>query len=101
MKAMAEAKEKNPRARAALPPSPDWVTMRDVAAYTRHGISTVCEGVKNRTWPFTYLRRIKIGNRVLFTRASFEAMRRAMLKAVEEVPEGDVVSIGEGRREVA
>lgn len=87
-------------AKNPLPESPDWVSIREVAAYCTVDESTVSRGYKNRTWPYTYLRRLPLGARVVFTRTSFSAMRRAMLKAVEAVPE-EVVSIEEGRRRSA
>jgi hypothetical protein len=82
--------------RKPLPPSPDFVTIREVAIYCCVDESTVSRKVKKGDWPFVLLRRTWIGKRVLFTRASFNHMARAMKRSVEATP-SDVVPIEEGR----
>jgi hypothetical protein len=80
--------------------SPDFVSIREVAAYCCVDESTVSRGAKKKTWPFHLLRRVEIGGRVIFTRTSFSAMCRAMRTAAEALP-ADVASIEEGRRKTA
>jgi hypothetical protein len=92
--------EKNSRKRKPLPPSPDFVSMREVAAYCCVTESAVSRGVKKKTWPFKLLRRVEVGGRVIFTRASFNHMGRVMRGAAEVLP-ADVTSIEEGRRKSA
>jgi hypothetical protein len=79
----------------SLPPSPDYISMRDVAAYCCVTVATVSRGTRSGTWPFSLLRRVEIGGRVIFTRASFSHMCRAMKAAA------DVVSISERREKSA
>jgi hypothetical protein len=88
---MSEQKSPTPRRRKPLPPSPEWVTIREVAAYACVSESAVSRGSKPgaATWPFSLLRRVEIGSRVLFTRASFSHMCRVMKASA------DVVSIDE------
>jgi hypothetical protein len=86
--------------RAPLPPSPDYVSQREVAAYCCVSVAAVSQGVKRGTWPFRFLRTVRLGRRVLYTRASFSHMGRVMKGAVEATP-ADVVAIDEGRRKSA
>lgn len=92
--------EKKPR--KSRKPSPDWVSISEVADYLTVDASTVSRGTRQKTWPLNLLRRVEIGGRVVFSRASFEHMRRAMRRAVEALPDdaasADVVSIDAGRR---
>ena len=77
--------------RAPLPPSPDFVTIRDVAAYCCVSEAAISRGTRHqKTWPFSVLRRVEVGSRVLFTRASFSHMCRVMKRAAETLPDDDV-----------
>lgn len=89
------AETEKAKRRKPLPPSPDYVTIREVAAYCCVSEQTVSRSTRADVWPFRLLRRLEIGGRVLFTRASFSHMQRAMRAAVE------VVEISEGRRKSA
>lgn len=83
--------------RKPLPPSPEWVTIREVASYLCVSESAVSRGAKpgHQVWPFNLLRRVEVGARVIFTRASFNHMARVMRRMAEAG--GDVVPIEEGR----
>lgn len=87
--------ERKTRQRKPLPPSPEWVSIREVAAYLCVSEQTVSRSTREGAWPYSLLRRVEIGGRVLFTRASFSHMGRAMRAAANVVP------IDEGRRESA
>jgi hypothetical protein len=80
--------------RKALPPSLDFVTIREVAAYACVSEAAVSRGTRRRTWPFKFLRRVEVGGRVLFTRASFSHMGRVMRAAAEASPDDDVSAKG-------
>ncbi len=82
--------------RKPLPPSPDFVTIREVAIYACVSESAVSRGARKKTWPFNLLRRVEVGGRVIFTRASFSHMCRVMRGAAEALP-GDAVDIEERR----
>jgi hypothetical protein len=86
--------------RAPLPPSPDYVSQKDVAAYCCVTVAAVSQGIKRGTWPFRFLRVVRLGRRMLITRASFAHMTRVMKGAVEATA-ADVVAIDEGRRKSA
>lgn len=88
------------KTRKPLPPSPDFVTIREVAAYCCVTESAVTKGTRRGAWPFKFLRRVQVGSRVLFTRPSFEHMRRVMKAAAEAKP-ADVLMVEGGRGERA
>jgi hypothetical protein len=71
--------------RKALPPSPEWVTQAEVAAYLCVSVMTVSRNTRRGcdAWPYRLLRRVEFGGRVLYTRASFSHMQRAMKTAAE------------------
>jgi hypothetical protein len=58
--------------------------------------SAVSRGAKpgSQTWPFNLLRRVEVGGRVIFTRASFNHMARVMRRMAET--NSEVVPIEEG-----
>lgn len=89
--------EEKKTARKAFAPSPEWVTQSEVAAYLCVSLMTVSRNTRpgSDVWPYRLLRRVEIGGRVLYSRASFLHMQRAMRAAA------DVVEIGEGRRRSA
>ena len=64
-------------------PSPDYVTVDEVATYCCVSTSTVSRGVRDHTWPFNLLRHLHIGKRVIFSRGSFLYMCRIMKRAAE------------------
>jgi hypothetical protein len=66
----------------------DFVTVAEVADYCCVSVSTVSHGVRVGMWPFNFLRQVRIGSRVLFSRASFFHMGRAMRRAAESDPGG-------------
>lgn len=90
------SEQKKPR-RKPLPPSPEWVTIREVASFCCVSESAVSRGAKpgSQTWPFNLLRRVEVGGRVLFTRASFNHMARVMRRMAET--DSGVVPLEEGR----
>lgn len=92
--------EPNKTRGATLPSSPDFVTQKEVAAYLCVSVAAVSQGVKNRAWPYKFLRRVWIGRRVLYTRASFLHMGREARNSAEPLP-ADIAGIEEGRRRSA
>jgi hypothetical protein len=84
---MLPAPEEKTTKRRPLPPSPDYVTMREVAIYCCVSEAAVSRGTRSGAWPFKFLRRVEIGGRVIFTRASFCHMCRMMKRSADSVPE--------------
>lgn len=66
--------------------SPDFVTLAEVADYCCVAETTVSHGIRTGAWPFNLLRRVHIGKRVLFSRASFFHLGRAMRRAADAAP---------------
>lgn len=62
-------------------PSPRWMTIKEVADMFCVSEGTVSRGMTHGTWPFSFLRRVQVGGRVLISRPSVEKMHRVLDRA--------------------